>query len=104
VNLNIKDYICRELSLSTKDATLEFVSYLENNNMTFIKDNNAYWKDKIYYWVRFNDKCVCFIAIEGGKNINQWTVWSDDMVTEYIEKFENKEIAWKHFIHILPIE
>lgn len=26
----------------------------------FYKDNCAYWKDKIYYWVKYVDECVCF--------------------------------------------
>lgn len=94
--LNIRDYICRELSLSTQDIALEFVSYLENNNMTFIKDNGSYWKEKIYYWIQFNGKCVCFIEIKGSKDTNQWTVWSDDMGSECLVDSEIIENAWKH--------
>lgn len=97
--LNIRDYICRELSSGMQEIAIEFVSYLENNNMTFIKDNGAYWKDKIYYWVKFNEKCVCFIEIKGGRDTNQWTVWSDDMGFECLADSEVKEIAWEHINH-----
>lgn len=94
--LNIKEYIYRELSPSMQEIALEFVSYLEDNNMVFIKDNGAYWKDKIYYWIQFNGEVVCFIEIKGSNHSNQWTVWSDDMDTACLEDNEIKEIAWKH--------
>ena len=93
--LNIRDYIYRELSSDMQELALEFVSYLENNNMTFIKDNGSYWKDKIYYWIQFNGKCVCFIEIKYGR----WTVWSDDMSSECLADSEVREIAWKYINH-----
>ncbi len=49
--LNIKDYIRRELSYEDKEIALDFVAYLENNGLTFYKNDCDYWKDKIYYWV-----------------------------------------------------
>lgn len=77
--LNIRDYICRELSLSTQDVALDFVSYLENNNMTFIKDNGSYWKhinyckqcgscsggkSKMVFGKVFDDVCGCTFRID----------------------------------------
>ena len=46
--LNIKDYINRELSLSDREIALKFVRFLEDKNLTFYKDNCDCWKDKIY--------------------------------------------------------
>ncbi len=102
--LNIKDYINRELSLSDREIALKFVRFLEDKNLTFYKDNCDCWKDKIYYWVRLEDKCVCFIAVNDPDEAdNRWTVWSDDMGSERLEKSpyaaEINETAWKHVDH-----
>ena len=102
--LNIKDYINRELSLSDREIALKFVRFLEDKNLTFYKDNCDCWKDKIYYWVKLEDKCVCFIAVNDPDVADYWwTVWSDDMVSERVEKSpyaaEINETAWKHVDH-----
>ena len=102
--LNIKDYIRRELPTDDRDIALDFVAYLEENHMTFYKDNCDCWKDKIYYWVKYGEKCVCFIAInDPDEPENRWTVWSDDMESELLEKYpvgnEVKERARQHIDH-----
>lgn len=95
----VKDYIHRELSQNDRDIALEFVNYLEDRRLTFYKDNSGCWKDKIYYWVKHGDKCVCFIAInDPDEKENRWTVWSDDMELpeDYPVDSEIKERAWRH--------
>lgn len=99
---NIKDYICRELPPNDREIALDFVGYLEENHLTFYKDNCDCWKDKIYYRVKCGEKCVCFIAInDPDERENRWTVWSDDM--ELPEKYpvddEIREKAWQHIDH-----
>lgn len=99
-NKTIMDYIGEELSLDEQKIALDFVHYLKNNEMEFNKDN-GYWKDKIYYIIKFNNECVCFIAIKDpDEKDNHWTVWSDDMdsisLKDYPIEEELKEIAWKH--------
>ena len=84
---------------------MEFVRFLKENHLSFHKDNSAYWKDKIYYWVKLEDACVCFIAIKNpDEESNHWTVWSDDMCSEWLEKDfagdEVKETAWKYVDHL----
>lgn len=101
---SIREYICRELSSDDKRIALDFIEYLESKQLTFYKDNCDCWRDKIYYWVKLGDKCVCFIAInDPDEKDNRWTVWSDDMGSEYLENHpcshELKEIAWKHIDH-----
>lgn len=98
--LKIEDYICTELCLSDQKIALDFVQYLKNNGMKFVK-GNGYWKDKIYYLVKYNAKYVCFIAIKNpDEKANRWTVWSDDMGSNWMEKLpiekELKDTAWKH--------
>lgn len=104
IELNIEDYICRELLLDEQKIALDFINFLKDNNLTFYKDNCDFWKDKIYYWVKLGDECVCFIAIKDpDEKDNHWTIWSDDMGSEWLEKYpvDNriKEIAWKYIDH-----
>lgn len=99
---NIEDYILNELSADDRDIALDFINYLKDSRLTFYKDNCECWKDKIYYWVKCGDKCVCFIAInDPDEKDNRWTVWSDDM--ELPEKYpvsdSIKESAWRHIDH-----
>ena len=87
-----------------KEIALDFVAYLENNGLTFYKNDCDYWKDKIYYWVKHNDECLCFISIkDSDEPQNLWTVWSDDIKSEWLVKYdvdnEIKELAWKHIDH-----
>ena len=103
-DLSIKDYICKELALAEQQIALDFISYLEGKNLTFYKDNCDCWKDKIYYWVQLGEKCVCFIAIkDSDEPENHWTVWSDDMGSEWLEKYpvdgKTRERAYKHIDH-----
>lgn len=50
----IECYISDELSLDDQKIALDFVDYLKNNEMEFVKDN-GYWKDKIYYIIKYNN-------------------------------------------------
>lgn len=99
---NIEDYVLNELSADDRDIALDFINYLKDSRLTFYKDNCECWKDKIYYWVKCGDKCVCFIAInDPDEKDNRWTVWSDDM--ELPEKYpvsdSIKESTWRHIDH-----
>ncbi len=38
-DFNIKDYICNKLPLEVQSIALNFVSFLEENGITFYKDN-----------------------------------------------------------------
>jgi len=98
--MNIADYIVAELSSDEQKIALDFVGFLKSNGLEFVKDE-GYWKDKIYYIIKLNDKCVCFIAIKDPDEPgNHWTVWSDDMssisLADYPIKSELKKIAWSH--------
>ena len=81
--LTIEEYIYKELALEEQNTAIEFVSFLKDNHLTFYKDNCDYWRDKIYYWVKSGDECVCFISIKNPEEKdNHWTVWSADMGSE----------------------
>ncbi|MBO4999033.1 MAG: hypothetical protein J6D02_13630 [Lachnospira sp.] len=96
----IEDYIINELSPEDQGVALDFVKYLRNSEMEFVKDN-GYWKDKIYYLIKYHAECVCFIAIKNpDEKENRWTVWSADIDSDWLGENqleeELKEIAWSH--------
>lgn len=104
IEQNIEYYIQRELLPEEQKVAMDFVRFLKDNNLRFHKDSGAYWKDKIYYWVKQENACVCFIAIKNpDEESNHWTIWSADMDSERLENEsasdEVKETAWKYVDH-----
>ncbi len=102
--LSIEEYIDRELSSEEQYVAKDFICYLKEKNLVFYKDNCEYWKDKIYYWVKFGNDCICFISIKNpDEKSNHWTVWSADMGSEWLEDnsidSEVKQLAWKYVDH-----
>ena len=95
----LEDYIKENLEGETRKTALDFVEYLNVKRLTFYKDTCDYWKDKIYYWVKYEEQCVCFIAIANpDEPENLWTVWSDDSKVYEDESVsdEIKDIGWKY--------
>lgn len=102
--LTIEEYIAKELSSEEQKTALEFVRFLRDNHLAFYKDNCDYWKDKIYYWVKSGDECICFIAINNPEEENNhWTVWSADMGSEWLDEDfvegDMKETTWRYVDH-----
>lgn len=97
---SIEEIINEELSSDDKKAALEFVAFLRESGLEFVRDR-GYWRDKIYFLVQYHDECVCFIAMKDPdeKEIN-WTVWSDDIAPSYLTdnevEDELKQTAWEH--------
>lgn len=95
----IEDYIKENLTGEDQAVAFEFVSFLRSNNIEFYKDNASCWKDKIYYWLKFKNECVAFIAIKDpDEPENLWTVWSDDCKAFEADIMDGKikNTAWKH--------
>lgn len=100
--MSIEEYINENLSSEAKQTALSFVDYLRANNLTFYKDNCDCWKNKIYYWVKFGEECVCFIAIKDpDEPQNLWTIWSDesDLYENYTVTDDIRNTAWKYVDH-----
>lgn len=98
--IKIEDYICEKLSLDEQKIALDFVDYLEKEKFIFVKDN-GYWKDKIYYLIKYKNEAICFIVIKDPEELeNHWTAWSDDMDSKWLKEIsedeEIKKLAWKH--------
>lgn len=98
----IETYIEEHLSGNMKQTTMDFVKHLRKNDLTFYRDTCDCWKDKIYYWVKFGNECVCFIAIaDPDEPDNLWTVWSDDCKAyeDASVSDEIKNIGWQYVDH-----
>lgn len=98
----IETYIEENLSGEMRQTALDLVEYLKANGLTFYKDTCDCWKDKIYYWVKRSDECVCFIAIKDPDEPNNlWTIWSDDSSSyeDSAMRDEIKEVGWRHVDH-----
>ena len=94
----IENYVEENLTGEARQTALEFIDYLRTNEYEFIKDN-GYWKDKIYYLIKFRDECVCFVAIKDpDEPENLWTIWSDDSRAYEDDSVEEdiKSIAWQY--------
>ena len=97
----IEDYIKENLSGDDCILALEYAAFLREKRFQFVKDEGACWKDKIYYWVKYNDTCVCFVAImDPDEKESRWTVWSDDINSDLLDESsvtdDLKQIAWEH--------
>ena len=62
-----------------RETALKFTAFLKSHGLMFHRDRSGDWAEKIYYWVRSDKNCVCFIAVKDpDEPENAWTVWSDD--------------------------
>lgn len=95
----IEAYIENNLSGEMRQTALNFAEFLRTNGLTFYRDTCDCWKDKIYYWVKYDDECVCYIAIKDpDEPHNLWTVWSDESKAyeNALVSDEIKNIGWRH--------
>lgn len=98
----IETYIEQNLTDEMRQTALDFIEYLKAKGLTFYRDTCDCWKDKIYYWVKRNEECVCFIVIKDpDEPENFWTIWSDDSPAyEDVSVVDDiKKIGWKYVDH-----
>ena len=98
----IENFAIEIFSENAQKEALGFIAYLRKNEMLFERGED-YWKDKLYWTIRYKGECVCFILINDSEDKTEaegWTVWSDDSdsnwfadvpLDEYIRK-----IAWEN--------
>lgn len=98
----IENFIEKVLTGETQKSALEFTEFLRANGMLLIR-GKGYWKDKLYWMVKYKDQYVCFILINGSgteEKFAPWTIWSDDSNSDCFADFplneHTKEIAWKN--------
>lgn len=99
--LQIEKNIINELVENDQRIALDFVQYLRECDLDFIKDN-GYWKDKIYYLIKYHTECVCFISIsDPDEKENRWTVWSADINSNWLTESQIEEsIKQVAFCHV----
>jgi hypothetical protein len=77
----IENYITDTLSGDVQKNALEFVAFLQANEMQFER-SGGYWEGKFYWCVNYKGKSVCFILIYSPTSEmdskEPWVVWSDD--------------------------
>lgn len=75
----IEREISENLTGEMRETALKFTAFLKSHGLMFHRDRSGDWAEKIYYWVRSDKNCVCFIAMKDpDEPENAWTVWSDD--------------------------
>lgn len=97
----IETIIHEKLTGNDQIAASRFIEYLKSQDFEFYKDENGYWKNRNYFWIKYKDSCVCFISIQNPDEPgNRWTVWSADIDSRYLtdELIDDslKEVAFQH--------
>ncbi|MDR1117051.1 MAG: hypothetical protein LBL09_02250 [Oscillospiraceae bacterium] len=102
---SIENHICEALTGDAQRLVLDFASHLKNQNMQFER-GTGYWEDKRYWHIKYKDKYVCFLLINGFGSARHkdepegWIVWSDDSGEDWFRDYpleeRFKEISWSN--------
>ena len=97
---NILQIVNDTFPLGLKENTLNFISYLNSNSLTFER-LLGYWENQHYYSVKYKNESVCYILVNGSGDEQQFaplTIWSDDSGSNWYENYplsnDLKKIAW----------
>jgi len=97
IEQKIEDFVFEHLAGDTRQNALAFIAYLRENGMRFVRDQNGYWADKLYWHILCNDAYVCFILINGYEE-GHWVIWFEDGGTDCFADYpadeRTKQIAW----------
>lgn len=67
----VEDVIKDVLKDDAQKNALDFIAYLRANDIP-VEESDNYWE------IKYKDKCVCFIFIDGSdEKPGPWTIWSD---------------------------
>lgn len=99
----IEDCLKENLSAEEYIISLKLIAFCKGNGLEFVKDN-AYWKDKNYFYVKNKENCVLYISIKDpDEPENRWTIWTDDIGDDLLNRLvvddTLKEIAWQRIDH-----
>ena len=86
---NILEIVNDTFPLDLKENTLDFISYLNSNSLTFERLLD-YWKNQHYYSVKYENGSVCYILLNGTGDEQQFaplTIWSDDSGSNWYENY-----------------
>lgn len=98
----IENFINDSLTEEAQKNALAFVAFLIANEMIFVR-GKGYWKDQLYWMIKYKDEYMCYILINGSgseEKFAPWTIWSDDSDSNWFADLpldeHTKEIAWKN--------
>ena len=103
---SIKSHINESVAGAAAQTALDFVAYLEEQDMQFELSTTDYWRDKQYWYVKYQNESIGFILINGNNPKKDetepegWVFWSDNynspLFTDFPLDEKTKEIAYKH--------
>ncbi len=99
----IEDCLKENFSAEEYIISLKLIAFCKENGLEFVKDN-AYWKDKNYFYVKYKENCVLYISIKDpDEPENRWTIWTDDIDERLLNEREFddtlKKTAWQRIDH-----
>ncbi len=103
---SIKSHINNSLTGEGLKNALDFVVYLEGQGMQFELSTTDYWREKQYWYVKYHNKFVGFILLNGYDPVKDetepegWIFWSDNynssIFTDFPLEKSLKEVVYKH--------
>ncbi len=109
--ITIEAHIYEVLTGEAQRRALDFAAYLQTYDVT-LERGSDYWSDKRYWMIKYKDKYICFVLLNGhDADVHKdepegWTVWLDDADSRQSRWYENaplddelKEIAWRNVDH-----
>ena len=105
--LGIENSINEVLVDEARENALDFIAFLKEINMQFERSTTDYWKDKLYWYIKFQNEGVGYILINGyGDCVGDktesegWFFWSDNYNSDFFATFpldeQTKKIAFEH--------
>lgn len=102
----IENHINEVLAGNAQKLALDFVTYLRAQEMQFERSTTDYWKDKLYWYIKYQNEFVGFILINGYGSVGDktepegWIFWSDNYNSNLFADFPldecTKETAFEH--------
>ena len=102
----IKSHINNSLTGEAAQNASDFVTYLEDQGMQFELSTTEYWRDKQYWYVKYQNEFIGFILINGHYPVKDetepegWIFWSDNYNSSAFADFPldecAKEVAFNH--------
>lgn len=88
-NETMRNMVCDTFCGELRESTLDFFNFLNDDSMKFER-LSGYWKDQFYWMVKYKERCLCYILINGTGDEKQFaplTIWSDDSGSDWYKNY-----------------